>query len=155
MNNINLIVDYSAKISKNGLEIDSLESFEKEIKEAHRRGQRNVRVILIEDNYTVNQKMSKYYYGILLKHRVYAYEDAGVFKSKKDCDKELREKYLFNESFLFDTISKKQLKEFKDVSDLEFSKFIEKCIIDTAENLNYEIPFPSENKVDINLNFNR
>lgn len=159
----NILLDYTAKITNKGqLVISHSKDFYKDLGELKQNESRNVRVIVVEDFENLSLKMINYYFGILIPERIKAYESIGEIVDAEYCDRQLRTRYLRRPGYYFDKMSDEPTIKIKslagrsgEVSNKEMIKYIELCIKDTAENMNYSVPFPKEWESGINLNFER
>ena len=96
-----------------------------------------------------SDKHRGFYFGVLLKHVQAGWKSYGTIKSLKQVDEELREKFLYWEEVDEETgeITKHihTLKKSEtQVTKSMMKEFVEHCIRWTAQNLEYIVPFPSE-----------
>lgn len=109
----------------------------------------SVELVFRERQYRFSDRMRGYYFGVLIKEIQKAWLSTGVIKSLNDIDIEMRDKFLYYEEVDEETgLYEKHLHTLKK-SDTKVSKqmmreYCERCIIWTAQNLQWAIAMPSE-----------
>lgn len=109
----------------------------------------SVEIVFRERFYPFNDKMRGYYFAFVVKGIQRAYLASGVVKSLREVDYEMRGRFLYFETLNVDTGEyEMELHTLKKgdtkVSRSMMREYVEKCIIWTAQNLDWAIPYPSE-----------
>lgn len=102
--------------------------------------------------YRFSDALRSYYFGVIIPELKKAWFNAGISKSEDQCDREMREKYLYYEEYVEDLDQNVKIIHTLRRSDTKVNNEMMKtychlCIIWAAENLNWQIPYPNE---DIN-----
>lgn len=109
----------------------------------------SVDIIIREKQNKFNDSFRDYYFAVIVNEVQKAYLSTGVIKSKKDIDYELRGLFLFEEIIdeetgeyekMLHTLRKGDTK----VSSKMMKEYCELCIIFSAVNLEWSIPYPNE-----------
>lgn len=110
---------------------------------------RNVQMTFTDKFYEFSDKHRGYYFGVLVRQIQSAWLSTGIKKSMSKIDAEMREMFLYYEELNESTgLFEKHIHTLKkgdtSVSVTMMKDFVEQCIIWTAQNLNWAVPYPSE-----------
>lgn len=109
----------------------------------------NIEIVIREGHNEFSDGMRGYYYGIIVPEVQKAFEASGVIKSKKEIDYDLRDLFLYTETWNeekgefekeYHTLRKDETK----VDGKMMKGYCEKCIIWCITNLDWAIPYPNE-----------
>lgn len=123
------------------------DNFNSQIKSNFRKT--SIEIVFKEKLYKFKDKQRAYYFAIIVKDIQKAWLSTGIIKSLNDIDIELRDKFLYYEELNQDTgLFEKTLHTLKKNSTVvsyEMMKdYCENCIIWCIQNLDWAIPYPSE-----------
>ena len=109
----------------------------------------SIEFIIKERPYKLSDKLRSYYFAVVVKQIQSAYRSIGEIKSMHDIDYEMRDRFLYYEEFNEETGEfEKYLHTLRrdetKVSQKMMLAYIEDCIRWTAINLEWAIPFQSE-----------
>lgn len=133
--------------SKGVLSIYNRSQLNKSLKE-HFNGT-SIELVITEKVYEFSDKMRNYYFAVVVKEVQKAWNYTGIVKTLKTIDSELRSMFLCKE-FYNEDLGKWEFENHTlrkgetEVTQKMMSDFIEKVIIWSIQNLNWAIPYPSE-----------
>lgn len=109
----------------------------------------SVELIVKERFYHYGDKLRSYYFAVVVNQIQSAFLSSGVIMAKQEVDQKMRSMFLY-----YETVDEESGKWEKHIHTLKkaetevtskmFIDFIQKCIIWTAQNLDWSVPFPSE-----------
>lgn len=145
------IIVYGHVNREGDLSIYNRDAFVKSIREHYKN--KSIQITLTDRFYSFSDKHRSYYFGVLLRQIKMAWESYGVIKSMGDIDEEMRYKFLYFEEL---NVEKGEMerhihtlkKDDTNVSKKMMREYIEKCIIWTIQNLDWAVPYPSEEFLD-------
>lgn len=112
---------------------------------------RNTSVVfeIRERVYPFSDNIRGYYFGVVVKEIQRGYLSTGVVKSLRDVDYEMRDKFLYYEEFDANNGEfRKEIHTLKKgdtkVDQKMMIDYVEMCIIWAVQNLQWSIPYPSE-----------
>lgn len=120
----------------------------------------SVQLVFSERFYQFSDKQRSYYFGVIVKEIQKAWLKSGVIKSLSKIDSEMRDKFLFYEELNEETgLFEKHIHTLKkgdtSVSKKMMKDYCHFCIIWCVQNLDWCIPFPSEDFTENDMTENQ
>ncbi len=148
VNNKKIYTTYGHVDSKGKLAIYNRDLFNRTIKDYFK--STSIELIISQKTYEFSDVMRSYYFAVVVKEVQKAYRSTGVIKSLKDVDSELRGMFLYNETYdevkgVWETELHTLKKGDTLVTKKMMSEFVDLVIAWAIQNLDWAIPYPSEN----------
>lgn len=129
------------------LKIDDAVTFSRKLKNTFTKT--NVEIVVRERYYQFSSKLRSYFFKVIVPEIQAGYLATGTIKSRQEVYEELKYKFLYYEEVNPETGNYERfIHSLSDnntqVTNSMMKAFIEKCIIFAATNLDWQVPYPSE-----------